>query len=58
VEVVPVLLTAEEMVSLIIPCLMAEVDMRDDLLKVVLECIWRREGDVCLWLCVLVRRQC
>ena len=58
VEVVPVSLTAEGMVPLMIPCLMAEVDMRAALLRVVLECIWRHGGDVRLWLCVLVGCQC
>ena len=58
VEVVPVSLTAEGMVPLMIPCLMAAVDMRADLLRVVLECFWWRGRDVCLWLHVLVRCQC
>jgi hypothetical protein len=58
VEMVSLSLTAEGMVLLMIPCLMAEVDMRADLLWVVLECICRHVGDVHLWLCVLVGHQC
>jgi hypothetical protein len=41
VEVAPVSLTAEGMVPLMVPCLMADADMRADLWWVVLVCICR-----------------
>ena len=58
VEVALVSLVAEGMVPLMIPCLMAEVDMRVELLRVVVACFWRCGGDVLWWPCVLVRCQC
>jgi hypothetical protein len=41
VEVAPVSLIAEGMVPLLIPCLMAAVDMWVELLRVVVACLWR-----------------